>query len=432
MAEYTLDISTKKSTSVTASKLGLTPYFYDSNDVEAVKRVICAGNLKVKIADETMHTFWPKADYTPLPKDQCIEDVDAFGFQRFNAMQVIARPSMPNVRSCHALISNSCHNPGGNFNYLANPFWTTFGIYKEGAQMPVNHVTEYCGFVSQDFEGLPNYISTVNALLCMDSAGVPSVMLSRIYGDSRTVGIHRLIRWLSRVLGLRVYMNRNWSTSLAYASYKDAYKVQSSSIGSTTLTSLPAIAQACGVYRNTKNLVARYNDINNAKTLAVNDNLLLLEKHEGIFLEEARRMSQVMSPMKEWAGFSRKCHTLFTESEERVLSRKITVPRVKCPTCGLYMGTMGRLDSYVAGVGMFCTAKCRNSYVSKNKVALALDNNTSGTLLTTPISVMGEATTTSETAPVVVRTRARRIPTRTIGDRVAALDVAQIGDLVNA
>lgn len=218
-------LSTRQSAAEYAiNTFGVKPSFYRPEDIALLERIlleygISEGPLGVKYNPNTLHTYHPGINVPPLPDSQAFRQADRFGFMRLNASQTFCRPHLQNVKSCHRFNDPpAVRAPFGNINYISNPAWATYGMYKKTASKAE---FAYPTRITVDELELPNLVATVNVMLGYDEHGIASALFSRVYGvlnydtgnGKALLGeptIVRLVEYFQYRLGLRVYSSLEW------------------------------------------------------------------------------------------------------------------------------------------------------------------------------------------------------------------------------
>lgn len=364
MTDFVFDFSTKQATAMSLRRYGINPQFYSDKEVADLSRIAAGTNHNIKINGTSMFSILPDVHLEPVPKDQRLRPADGIGFIKLTPAQFALRANINNVRSCHAILPNSPHNPGGNFSYLANPSWACYGIY-----VPSTSRTTLASFphvLKSDTENLPNLVATVNVCFVYNQAGKPSVMLSRIYGDFN-IDITRLVEYFTYQLGLNVYVHQSWRSHGSYTQYNHPNK--NLNVSTVPVFSLPMTAQVLYATAKTKTLVARYNDIA-APRKFVSGDMLIAESMLGALL--ATPNGSIKTPLilpKEDTDFLKQ----FVDGMKLVEGRVPTVKHAVCIKCKTSFNT-NRIgdDAYLAGHGVACSPACLESYIALHKIKTRL------------------------------------------------------------
>lgn len=207
---------------------GARPHFYKDEDVVNLRKILSATPVyaeKIKesglVISDLMYTYHPPVDIAPIPKELQVSKADSYGFYRLGLLEAFIRPHLNNVKSCHKYIINNdrAKAPGGNLNYLANPFWGTYGIYDGSGKMAVvaedNSIE---GVNLEDYiKDTRNLLATVNVAIGYDPrTGLPTAYFSRVYGVNKDTKVSdnpyvlRLLDYFRYTLGYAVYVATEW------------------------------------------------------------------------------------------------------------------------------------------------------------------------------------------------------------------------------
>jgi hypothetical protein len=207
---------------------GARPHFYKDEDVVTLRKILTATpEYAEKIKESGLHisdlmyTYHPPVDVAPVPKELQVSKADSYGFYRLGLVEAFVRPHLNNVKSCHKYIirNERAKAPGGNLNYLANPFWATYGIYDGSGKMAV--VAEDNSIEGVNLEDYVketrNLLATVNVAIGYDPrTSMPTAYFSRVYGVNKDTKISdnpyilRLLDYFRYTLGYAVYVATEW------------------------------------------------------------------------------------------------------------------------------------------------------------------------------------------------------------------------------
>lgn len=272
-------------------------------DSAIAKELPHLGIRVTRVTRNILHTVFPTVTVEPC---KCaVRKGDTYGFLRFNGSQFLLRPNLSTVNSCHSFDSDADY-PGANLGYLASPFWTCYGIYIEDT------APEYIspeGIAEGFVKGLPDILISINVLFCYNVNGEASAMLSRPYGKTHLDGsADRLIDYLSYVLGLNVYIHRDWSGVTSDLSERAIFKEFDSKRSIHKLYTPPHRPQIIPHVGEFPMLIYRYSDISRPHPqLGEGSEIQICEHHEAYLVRKApmkgRATSLGVNSVKKFKAF---------------------------------------------------------------------------------------------------------------------------------
>jgi hypothetical protein len=218
----------KKIAEYTLENYGLRPHFYSDEDRTKLQTVLNATDVYSKLVEESglvisepVYTMHPTLDVPPVPREYRVRKADSYGFFRLGMFDAFIRPHLNNVKSCHKFIVNNerAKAPGGNLNYIANPFWATYAIYDDSQKLAT--VADDNSIEGIDIGGmlggLRNILATVNVAIGYDRNTHSMVAyFSRVYGVAKDVKVQdnpyiiRLLEYFRYTLGCTVAVSTDW------------------------------------------------------------------------------------------------------------------------------------------------------------------------------------------------------------------------------
>jgi hypothetical protein len=366
---HTFNFTSRSSTAQSLRPFNITPKFYSQEDVSRLARLMRLSSPYLVMNFDSMFSVLPPIEVPAMTLDQAVRDADLTGFFRMDAFEFAIRANMRNVQSCHALVGGGPYNPGGNFNYLANPNWACYGLYREGKKPASGLAQPFGGVFKEDVDKLCNLHATVN--VCYGYVnGYPSVMMSRIYGDPSLL-LTRLVDYLSYTLGLNVYVSDSWASTFSYrkARVEAGASEHAPSSEYQHFFTLPMPTQVLLDRARRKGLVMRYSDITNPFYMATGR--MVAEGQRVVPLRTRGRMAGIGTLIDGNA-----LDTFINTNMRRTEGRKVVIQAQKCAACTNHIRHDSYLSEnlYVPGHGLFCSEICKEGYRRKNLVKMTLHN----------------------------------------------------------
>jgi hypothetical protein len=357
----------------------LKPSFYGATEVERLKEILYANDnylsyyekLDLHI-DKSLYTFHPKVNIQPIEKSLRTRPSDSYGFYRLGLIENFLRPHLANVNSCHKYFDyrdSRAKAPGGNLNYLANPFWATYGIYSEPhkkTKLAEDNAIDNLDILSY-LPNTPNLLATVNVLFGKSSCdNRPVALVSRIYGVNKKSEVpdypyaQRLVEYLAYVLGYNVMIERNWLSTFRNES---GHVISHKNLAIDTMYS-PKIESL--IYANYKDStdkflpIYRYPDINNPKYKYIDKKLYTNEVHEGLYYIRLNNDNFKQSKI------TGSCLQYSTEVD----FVKLLNPLPFIANCGHYVNndTVRYVDDFHDGNNITCCRNCLSTIVRAHDI----------------------------------------------------------------
>lgn len=205
----------KKDIAIQSNALfGIAPQFFSNEFIDSAFALLNTMTNELPTVSRTSYNLFPLVNVEPAPKESRLTPEEEWGFIMFDPFQFLIRAHMANVQSCHTLAHSGGGANGGQFNYLASPYWGCVGAYKTKGT-PKLSVALGTNIISDDvLDGLPNIQGTFNLLMGFDTVSkLPMIMVSRNYGTVADAGLQRLVVFLKRTFpgfGICWYSSR-WS-----------------------------------------------------------------------------------------------------------------------------------------------------------------------------------------------------------------------------
>ena len=357
----------------------LKPSFYGATEVEKLKEILYANDnylsyyekLDLHI-DKSLYTFHPKVNIQPIEKSLRTRPSDSYGFYRLGLIENFIRPHLANVNSCHKYFDyhdTRAKAPGGNLNYLANPFWATYGIYSEPnkkTKLADDNAIDNLDILSY-LPNTPNLLATVNVLLGKSSSdNTPVALVSRIYGVNKKSEVpdypyaQRLVEYLAYVLGYNVMIERNWLSTFRNES---GYVVSHKNLAIDTMYSPKIESLIYASYKDNADEflpIYRYPDINNPKYKYIDKKLYTNEVHDGLYYIRLNNSNFKKSKI---AGSS-------LQYDTEVNFVKLLHPLPFMANCGHYVNndTVRYVDDFHDGNNISCCRNCFNNVVRAHDI----------------------------------------------------------------